>query len=44
MAKRYWVTLTDDERQDLEVLARKRTVPVRMVWRTGLLRAADRGS
>ena len=37
MAKRYRVTLTDEERQGLEGLARKRTAPVRMVRRAQAL-------
>jgi transposase len=42
MAKRYRVTLTDEERQGLEGLARKRTAPVRMVRRAqALLLVAD---
>jgi transposase len=42
VAKRYRVTLTDEERQDLEVLARKRTAPARMVRRAqALLLAAE---
>jgi hypothetical protein len=42
MVKRYRVTLTDEERQDLEVLARKRTASVRMVQRArALLLAAE---
>ena len=42
MVKRYGVTLTDEERQDLEALARKRTASVRMVRRAqALLLAAD---
>jgi transposase len=42
MAKRYRVTLTDEERRGLESLARKRTAPVRMVRRAqALLLVAD---
>ena len=42
MAKRYRVRLTDEERQGLEGLARKRTAPVRMVRRAqALLLVAD---
>lgn len=42
MAKRYRVTLTDNERQELGVLTRKRTAPVRTVRRAqALLLAAD---
>ena len=42
MAKRYRVTLTDEEREQLRALARKRTAPVRMVRRAqALLLAAD---
>jgi transposase len=42
MAKRYRVTLTDEERDRLEGLARKRTAPVRMVRRAqALLLAAE---
>jgi transposase len=42
MAKRYRVRLTEKERQKLEVLARKRTAPVRMVRRAqALLLAAE---
>jgi putative transposase len=41
MVKRYRVTLTDKERQDLEVLARKRTAPVRMVRRAQALLLAS---
>jgi putative transposase len=42
MAKRYRVTLTDDERERLEGLTRKGTASVRMVRRAQtLLRAAD---
>ena len=45
MVKRYRVTLTDEERQELEVLARKRTASVRMVQRARalLLAAEDKG-
>src|SRR3954451_3483021 len=43
MAKRYRVTLTDKERQDLEVLARKRTAPVRAVRRAEALLLAAGG-
>ena len=44
MAKRYRVTLTDEERERLESLTRKGTAPVRMVRRaqTLLLAAAER--
>jgi transposase len=42
MAKRYRVRLTDEERDRLQVLARKRTAPVRMVRRAqALLLAAE---
>jgi transposase len=42
MVKRYRVALTDEERQDLEGLSRKRTAPVRTVRRAqALLMAAD---
>jgi hypothetical protein len=42
MVKRYRVTLTEKERQDLEALTRKRTAPVRTVRRAQtLLLAAD---
>ena len=42
MAKRYRVTLTDEEREQLRGLARKRTAPVRMVRRAqALLLAAE---
>ena len=43
MVKRYRVTLTDEERQDLEVLARKRTASVRMVQRAQALLLAAEG-
>ncbi len=41
MAKRYRVTLTVEERQGLEGLARKRTAPVRMVRRAQALLLAS---
>ena len=41
MAKRYRVTLTDEERQQLESLARKRTASVRMVRRAQALLLAS---
>jgi transposase len=42
VAKRYRVTLTDEEREQLQGLARKRTAPVRMVRRAqALLLVAD---
>src|SRR5829696_4730078 len=42
MAKRYRVTLTDEERDRLQGLARKRTAPVRLVRRAqALLLAAE---
>lgn len=42
MAKRYRVTLTDEERARLQELSRKRTAPVRMVRRAqALLLAAE---
>jgi transposase len=42
VAKRYRVTLTDEEREQLRGLARKRTAPVRMVCRAqALLLAAE---
>jgi transposase len=42
MVKRYRVTLTAEERQQLQSLARKRTAPVRMVRRAqALLMAAE---
>ena len=40
-AKRYRVTLTDEERQQLESLARKRTASVRMVRRAQALLLAS---
>src|SRR5829696_7131134 len=43
MVKRYRVTLTEEERQDLEVLARKRTAPVRPVRRAQALLLAAEG-
>ena len=42
MAKRYRVTLTDEERDRLTSLARKRTAPVRMVRRAEALLAEDK--
>jgi transposase len=42
MAKRYRVTLTDQEREQLRARARKRTAPVRMVrWAQALLLVAE---
>ncbi len=43
MAKRYRVTLTDEEREQLQSLARKRTAPVRMVRRAQALLLAAEG-
>src|SRR5262245_2140398 len=43
VAKRYRVTLTDEERERLEGLARKRTAPVRMVRRAQALLVASEG-
>src|SRR5215217_2362587 len=43
MVKRYRVTLTDEERQDLEALARKRTASVRVVQRAQALLLAAEG-
>ncbi len=43
VAKRYRVALTDDERQGLRALARKRTAPVRAVRRAQALLLAAEG-
>ena len=43
VAKRYRVTLTDDERKGLQELARKRTAPVRAVRRAQALLLAAEG-